>query len=224
MRKFYTLAVLLLTSVAASFAQEETPTFQFVKADGTVVPDGSTVTITAAEVGTTGKTQLASGLYVKTNANGYLSVGYSVSAPNGDVQLCFPLNCKNVTGTGETSVAGMKYGNDPQDLQTEWFPTAYGTATVKYTLKEYTWDGTYSGSIIPSPNYVFDSDLATVTVKYVYSETSLGIDNVNSNANVVSAVYYDMAGRMIKEPGKGLYVKKAKMTDGTVKTAKVILK
>lgn len=222
MRKFYTLAICLLTSVCAAFAQEETSTFQFVTADGTVVPDGSTVTVTAAEV-KNGKTQLASGLYVKTNANGYLSVGYSISAPNGDIQLCFPINCSNVTGTGETSVAAMAYGNDPQDLQTEWMPTAYGTATVKYTLKTYEYTG-MGGPMGLTPQYSFLEDISTVTVKYVYNETSLGINNIATDANVISATYYDMAGRMTKEPGKGLYIKKAKMADGTVKTNKVILK
>lgn len=225
MHKIYILALCLLAGSSVALAQTD-DTFQFVTADGTVVPDGSTITVTNVEEDElSGKVEMKSGLYVKYNdetGGAYLSVGYSVSAPNGTVQLCFPINCTTITSTGETGVGAMKAGDDPKDLQTEWFPTAYGTATVAYTIKRYEYMG-MGGSIGLTPIYEYLNDCATVTVNYEYKAPA-NISGVNTDAKPLSTTYYDMAGRIVMTPRNGLYIKKAVMANGTVSTAKVLIK
>lgn len=225
MHKIYTFAFGLLISCAAASAQTD-DTFQFVTADGTVVPDGSTITVTTAEEDELlGKIEMKSGLYVKYNGESggaYLSVAYSVSAPNGEVQLCFPINCSTIAGTGETGVGAIKAGDDPKDLQTEWFPTAYGTATVVYTIKLYEYAG-MGGDLGLTPQYDCISDCASVTVNYEYKDPA-SINGVSGAITPVSTTYYDTAGRMVTTPRNGLYIKKAIMSDGSVNTAKVVMR
>lgn len=225
MHKFYTIAFSLLASCMAASAQTD-DTFQFVTADGTVVPDGSTITVTNAEEDELlGKVEMKSGLYVKYNgeaAGAYLSVAYSVSAPNGEVQLCFPINCITISNTGETGVGAIKAGDDPKDLQTEWFPTAYGTATVVYTVKLYEYAG-MGGSLGLTPIYDYVSDCSTVTVSYEYKDPA-SINGVTTGIKPLSTTYYDMAGRIVPTPRNGLYIKKAIMSDGSVDTAKIVMK
>lgn len=227
MKKFYVFALCLFAGFSAAYAQDEEDelddTFQFVTADGTVVPSGSTITVTDVEEDfVTGDKMLKSGLYVKANSNGYVTVAYDVDAPADEIQLCFPINCTKINGTGETGVGMLKADDEPHDLQTEWFPSAYGTATVSYTLKRYEYAG-MGGPLGITPQYDYLSDCSTVTVIYAYNDPA-GIEGIKASDNVVSAVYYDMAGRMIQTPGKGLYIKKAKLADGTVKTVKTVLK
>lgn len=227
MHKFYTIAFGLLISCAAASAQTD-DTFQFVTADGTVVPDGSTIPVTATEEDElSGKVEMKSGLYVKYNresGGAYLSVGYSVSAPNGDVQLCFPINCSTITGTGETGGGAIKAGDDPKDLQTEWFPTAYGTATVVYTIKHYEYAGMRESLGLMTPVYDYVSDCSTVTVNYEYKDPASIINGVSAGITPLSTTYYDMAGRVVMTPRNGLYIKKATMSDGSVNTAKVVMR
>lgn len=222
MHKFYSTILGLLVCATTVSAQDVDETLQFVFNDGTVVPSGSTITASTAETTITGRVEIKSGLYVKTNVESggsYVSVAYTVDAPNGDVQLCYPLNCANINGSGETSIGMMRAGSDPQDLQSEWFPTAYGTATVTYTLKKYQYEG-MGGPLGLTPIYNFLNNCATVTVKYVYADPA-GINEAIANGEAVAVTYYDMAGRKVLNPGKGLFIKKAMMADGTVKTVKV---
>jgi len=60
-----------------------------------------------------------------------------------------------------------------------------------------------------------------VSVKF--SDDPNGISSVSS-ANPLSATFYDMSGRMVTAPSNGIFIKKVKMADGTVKTSKVILR
>lgn len=232
MKKFYILALGLLLGAANVFAQDEEEldnSFEFTTADGTVVPDGTVLTVNeykkendevAGE-----RIVMHTGLYVRDNdPTKYASIEWSQHADNGAVQLCFPMNCFTLpTATGETK-AGYPQNTDGtlNDLQSEWFPAAPGKATVKYTLKSYQSEGLQPGpGGFPQEIVTLIGKCSTVTVNFVYDPA--GINNVNSG-NVARTVYYDMAGRLVREPGKGLYVKKSTLADGTVKTQKVVLK
>lgn len=220
MKKIFTLALGLIFAAAPCFAQEEEEEIiedcQFVYADGTVVPNGSTVTVTKAEEDPfTGKAELKSGLYVKNTLDeaSNLSVEINVQTlPNGTIQLCFPVNCMQYgRGVSETSKGALKPGT-VNDLQTEWFPEKYGTAKVTYTLKMYTVLGT--GGLVPT--YQFDGVGPKVTVIYQYADPS-GIADVKALTNG-KAQYFDMQGREVANPTKGMYIVK---TNGTSKKVNI---
>lgn len=224
MKKFYILALGLLLGAANVFAQDEDneidDTFQFCYKDGTVVPNGTVLNVyNYVDDEVSGKLYVPTGLYVKNTleTGAYTSMQYTQKLDNGAVQLCYPGLCKDIQGaTGETEVGAMLAGAF-QNLQSEWKPTAPGKATVTYHIKRY--EKVTTGKF--TYNYEFLADGPTVTVNFYYDPA--GINNVNSG-NVARTVYYDMAGRLVREPGKGLYVKKSTLADGTVKTQKVVLK
>lgn len=226
MKKIFTMATLLMAGFAAAFAQDDTDSpFQFVKADGTVVPNGSTVIAnTLEDDGFGGGKQIKSGLYVKNTSEdaAVLSIGINVEQlDNGTIQLCFPVNCAQY-GLGEKETSqGAKEGGEQSDLQTEWMPTAYGKAKVTYTIKNYEYIGMGNEKPIPKPHYDYIGDGASVTVIYQYDDPA-AISAVTASA-AQTATYYDMTGRRVAAPAKGLYVKKTTLADGSVKSQKVVL-
>lgn len=56
----------------------------------------------------------------------------------------------------------------------------------------------------------------------VINKDATGVDSIESEASVVSTVYYDLTGRQVTNPSEGLYIKCEKLSDGSVKTSKVI--
>lgn len=52
--------------------------------------------------------------------------------------------------------------------------------------------------------------------------TAAGIDNVKDNADVANVAYYDLSGRRVAIPGKGIYIRRTEYADGKVKTDKFI--
>lgn len=225
MKKIFTLAACMFASTTVLFAQE------FVDAEGTVIPDGSTITATkVTNDGTYGKI-INSGLYVKTDKNCYLNVAYTVNASSGTVQLCFPGSCQTIAGTGENGQAPVKASDTAYNLQSEWLVdgVSYGTtATVTYQLKSWTYYeeellimGKPTGQMIHKYKDPIEESKVTVIYKY---EDPAGINGTEMSMMPVATSYYDMAGRMMKALGKGLFIKKATMADGTVKTAKVVIK
>lgn len=220
MKKFFTFSLALMLGMAAAQAQEATERFKFVYADGTEVPNGSTIHVTNYHTMDpfTGSAVMASGLYVvnTTSEPQTLSVEINVkSLPNGEIQLCFPMNCQNYSlGKKETQKGVMKSGQT-NDLQTEWMASAYGTSTVTYTLKNYNFVGTVGGV----DQYDLVGEGPTVTVVYEYSENSIsGISDVKVGSEA-KAGYYDLQGRKVSAPTKGLYI----VNDGK-ESKKVILK
>lgn len=68
---------------------------------------------------------------------------------------------------------------------------------------------------------VLNANKTTVTDE----DPTLGIDNVEqSEADVKSVTYYDMAGRRTTLPSNGLFIKSVTYKNGTVKTSKVVIK
>lgn len=211
MNKIFTLGLSLALAAAPCLAQEEevNETFQFTYADGTVVPNGSTVTVKNYEGNPFGKLEMKSGLYVKNTSDDAASLSIQMtieSLPNGNIQLCFPSACANYSevGTFETQQGAKKADGTQHDLQTEWFPTSYGTAKATYTIRNYDYHqiGPVGGS------YSFTGNGPTVTVIYEYSENSIsGIHDVKGGTEA-KAEYFDLQGRKADAPAHGLYLVK----------------
>lgn len=213
MKKIFTLALGLLFATVPCLAQEDEElvnSVQFVYADGTPVANGATVTVNNyAEIDPfEGNALMKSGLYVKNTTEAPTTIAVEInveSLPNGNVQLCFPTNCQNFgLGKNETTKGVAKADGTLYDLQTEWIAKGYGTAKVTYTLKHYT----YLGQVGLTANYQFDGNGRSVTVIYQYDEHStLGIGEVKA-ASGAATEYYDLQGRRVSQPAKGLYVAK----------------
>jgi hypothetical protein len=66
--------------------------------------------------------------------------------------------------------------------------------------------------------------LAGLTVPSTKATLPTGLNNVrNDNSNVISEDYYTINGVLVKEPVKGIYLKKSTFENGTVKFDKVVL-
>lgn len=214
MKKIFTLALGLLFATVPCLAQEEEEideSCQFVYADGTPVANGATVTVKnyAEQDPFQGQTVMKSGLYVKNTSEDAVTLAVEINVeelPSGNVQLCFPTNCQNFgLGKNETSKGVVKADGTLYDLQTEWFASSYGTAKVTYKLKTYVFTGMHG----LTPSYDFNGDGPSVTVVYDYSENStLGIHDVKDGALNGTTEYFDLQGRRVAKPGKGLYVAK----------------
>lgn len=225
MKKILLMVACLISGFTTAFAQEDIiETFQFVKADGTVVENGSTIYVNKLETPAFDPAFISSGLFVKnmTEEAGNLSIEINVEElSNGNVQLCFPVNCSQYQlGKRETNI-GAKNGGEVSDLQTEWVPSTYGKAKATYKIINYDYLG-QSEDPIPQPVYQVAGDGPTVTVVYVYDDPA-GINNATTNTTNTTS-YYDLTGRYVAKPTKGLYVKKTTKSNGTVESSKVIIK
>lgn len=59
----------------------------------------------------------------------------------------------------------------------------------------------------------------------LYSDGSVvtGIKNASADAKAMSVTYYDLSGRKVQNPKHGVFVKKTVMSDGKVKTGKMVV-
>ena len=229
MRKIFTLAICLMTSLA-SLAQATDNSFAFIDADGNTVADGSVLTRTETTEELI-ESYISSGLFVQNVTDGaaYLKIETNIKEmPTGTTHsICFPGNCVRTQsiGTGESpNVEGEKAGSK-NSMQAEWIHNGtYGTCTVTYTIKVYSYDGKQRNKFgIMEDVYTLIGDGPSVTINYVNADPA-GIDNTNAEAQETSTAYYDLQGRRMPQPGKGLYIKKAKLANGSTKTVKVVLR
>lgn len=229
MKKTITLAICLMASMA-SFAQTTADSFVFQDAEGNVVPDGAVLTRTEITEDPFDDNYISSGLYVKNVSGGiaYLKIESAVTQlPSGTTHsICFPGNCINHTsvGTYESKDPEPEASESVSDMKAEWkYGGKYGTCTVTYTIKEYSYEGKQPNDFnVPVDTYSFIGNGPSITVNYVNDENA-GIKHI-AETSVASTVYYDLQGRCTTNPGKGLYIKKVKTTDGSTKTVKTVLR
>ncbi len=229
MRKTFTLAICLMASMA-SFAQTTANSFVFQDADGNAVADGAVLTRTEI-IEEPMDSYISAGLFVKNVSDGiaYLKIETAISQlPDGsEHSICYPGNCirKSKADTSETPEVGGEKAGTVKDMLTEWIPNGkYGTCTVTYTIKEYSYDGKVPNEQgIPVDTYSFIGNGPKVTVNYVNADPA-GIDGTEAETAVASTVYYDLQGRIVAQPGKGLYIKKVKMAGGSAKTVKTVIR
>ncbi len=63
-----------------------------------------------------------------------------------------------------------------------------------------------------------------VSSNLVYYEDPAGAADALIDAEIISTTYYDLSGRVVEAPSAGLYIKSSKLSDGSVKVVKTIVK
>ena len=196
MRKLFTLCFGLFAALAIQ-AQNEFP-LQFADQYGNVIADGSTLSITESEDDGFGGILMPSGLYVKNTSSDEVRCGGSfdiTQMSNGAFQSCFPTNCMQASNMGSyTTQNGAVGAGELKSMQTEWLPTAEGSCTVTYQLLTYKYNAITS-------KWIVDKYGPTVTLNFSYSTS--GISAVKAEESVTC---YDLQGRRVVHPSKGLYI------------------
>lgn len=221
MNKLFTLLLLGLTCVFTAKAQDDFP-LQFAYSDGTIIPDGTVLTLDEAEEDIFGDVQVPSGLFVKNTSESEVRGGAAYvirSISSGIFQTCFPSNCIQQTRPGEyTTQSDAIAAGELKNMQTEWFPGGdEGTAIITYQLL------TFKQNVI-TKKWNKDKEGPAITLSFAYG-TGDGIASVrDENGRVRDESYMDMLGRTARMPRQGLYIKRTVLSDGTVVTRKVIAK
>lgn len=225
MNTFKILAVAVaLTFGAVSVNAQKDKTFSFIDAAGNEVADGSTVIFYAEKknkvpgmdmFGYTIQADFA--LTVKNNTNAAAEATLHVVAPenptHGMVQICFPGECDSHTKGEFTTKSVSMTANEVKELHSEWvfamytpgskdnFESEYGSEDVSLTLM----NGSKAGP--------------TVNIHSVYADPT-GITDIESADNATEVARYDLNGRKLTAPQKGLNI--IKLSNG--KTVKKVIK
>lgn len=220
MKRFYTLALGLMMGATTLFAQKTTD-LQFVtinedKVETGVVKDGAI--IDATEETPLG---ITSGLALKNATGSAQKVVLKfelVELDNGSFSCCFGGQCNPYTELntyykptlvydGEYLMAKSFYickANEIVDLNSHWEPKSKGKCVVKFTAYKGVVDEEISDSEWQAYNLV---EGPSVTVNFLNGVPS-SISNIENKD--VDNNYYDLAGRKVAKPTKGIYVKNNK--------------
>lgn len=222
MKRFYTLALGLMMGATTLFAQKTTD-LQFVTITGEgdeavetgTVKDGAVIDATEETF-----QGIISGLALK-NVSGSAQknlLGFEIlEIDNGNITCCYNV-CKNYTKIGKyyqpefvmdgeyymaNSFKVLKSG-EFKNLQTEWASKSKGKCVVKFTAYQGVVDEENSDSQTKFYNLV---EGPSVTVNFLNGVPS-SINNIENKD--VDNNYYDLAGRKVAKPTKGIYVKNNK--------------
>ncbi len=215
MKKLFTLCTGLMLALTLQ-AQNDCP-LQFADKDGNIIANGTTLNISEAEEDEFGSVLMPSGLYVKntSEADVHCSGTYTVqSISNGGFQTCFPENClaPNTTPGQYNTQEGTINAGVLKSMQTEWLPVAEGKCVVTYQII------TYKQNVI-TKKWNVDKQGPTVTLNFTYTTTAIG--QAKSAKAVRSVAYYNLTGRRVQTPAKGIYIVKTTYQDGTVTSRKM---
>lgn len=215
MKKLFTLCTGLMLALTLQ-AQNDCP-LQFADKDGNIIADGTTLNISEVEEDDFGSVLMPSGLYVKntSEADVHCSGVYTVqSISNGGFQTCFPENClaPNTTPGQYNTQEGTINAGMLKSMQTEWLPVAEGKCVVTYQII------TYKQNVI-TKKWNVDKQGPTVTLNFTYTTTAIG--QAKSAKAVRSVAYYNLTGRRVQTPAKGIYIVKTTYQDGTVTSRKM---
>ncbi len=205
-------------------------TLQFVDKNGNVVADGATVNgeLEYVDGGSPEWSywQVSSGLYVKNNASTATGVnveGFISQIDNGGFQNCFPGACDaQLTQSGRfEGKAGEIPANGKVPFRNEWLPAnnEYGKCVVEFKLHVMDIE-TVETAYGPIVSYVFRAYGPSVTVNFVYDETSAGINDVDATKENKIVARYSLNGQRLSAPQKGINI--VKYENG--KTAKILVK
>lgn len=220
MKRFYTLALGLMMGATTLFAQKTTD-LQFVtinedKVETGVVKDGAI--IDATEETPLG---ITSGLALKNATGSAQKVVLKfelVELDNGSFSCCFGGQCNPYTELktyykptlvydGEYLMGKSFYtckANEIVDIDSHWEPKSKGKCVVKFTAYQGVVDEENSDSETKFYNLV---EGPSVTVNFLNGVPS-SINNIENKD--VDNNYYDLAGRKVAKPTKGIYVKNNK--------------
>lgn len=220
MKRFYTLALGLMMGATTLFAQKTTD-LQFVTINEDNVETG--VVKDGAAIDATEETPLGitSGLALKNATGSAQKVVLKfelVELDNGSFSCCFGGQCNPYTELktyykptlvydGEYLMAKSFYickANEIVDINSHWEPKSKGKCVVKFTAYKGVVDEEISDSEWKVYNLV---EGPSVTVNFLNGVPS-SISNIENKD--VDNNYYDLAGRKVAKPTKGIYVKNNK--------------
>lgn len=220
MKRFYTLALGLMMGATTLFAQKTTD-LQFVTINEDNVETG--VVKDGAIIDATEETPLGitSGLALKNATGSAQKVVLKfelVELDNGSFSCCFGGQCNPYTELktyykptlvydGEYLMAKSFYickANEIVDINSHWEPKSKGKCVVKFTAYQGVVDEEISDSQWQAYNLV---EGPSVTVNFLNGVPS-SISNIENKD--VDNNYYDLAGRKVAKPTKGIYVKNNK--------------
>lgn len=239
MKKCYLLTCMLLMGALGVFAQNS-DVVKFVtinKVDGNIirtgdVADGATVNVSEVVVDDDGFNPpfISTGLGIEnvTDSGKRIQIKYEVlDIDNGMVQCCLG-SCTTATAVGTNYVPTLSNaGNhvylhvlkkhEISDLSAEWIFAEDGKCTVRFTVLVGT---KREGKTEADGSQIYDvTNGPSVTVNFLRGAS--GITDTKLNAESTLA-YYDLSGRLVQTPSKGVYVVKSRTANGELKTRKVV--
>lgn len=165
-------------------AQDIDRSFVFVdENNGTELENGATVVRDLVEEYDEGVEVIYSGLMVKRSSNpssNYVRMRYKITTlDNGTYQLCFPSNCEKQTVVGEYVTKEGTLMMNPQPLQSEWFPSDFGSCVVELTIEVMRQVSSFP------PQYEHLADGPALTLRFVKKSEGSGMDgDVNGDGAV----------------------------------------
>ena len=222
MKRFYTLALGLMMGATTLFAQKTTD-LQFVtinedKVETGVVKDGAAIDATEETF-----QGITSGIALKNATGSAQKVVIKfklVELDNGSFSCCFGGQCNpyNDLGTyykptlvydgeyisSKTFLHSVCQANKIMDIESHWEPKSKGKCVVKFTAYKGEIDEEISDSEWQAYNLVEGPSVIVNFLNGVPSSIS-NIENKDVDNN-----YYDLAGRKVAKPTKGIYVKNNK--------------
>jgi hypothetical protein len=215
MKKITTLFAALLMGTLAATAQTEDNSLQFVDADGNIIADGTTLTLSTV-VDDGFSLMIPSGVYVRNTTDAAVTGGsrYQITAlSNGAIQTCFPQNCIQRQALGQwDSEPGELAAGITKSIQTEWLPDGEGQASMTFQLLTYKYNSV-------KRTYSVKGYGPTLTLNFTYHPSS--IDGVDANGLRVSRVeYFTLDGRRTLSPAHGVYFVRTSYHGGAVRLVK----
>ena len=220
MKRFYTLALGLMMGATTLFAQKTTD-LQFVtinedKVETGVVKDGAAIDATEETF-----QGITSGLALKNTTGSAQKIVVKsevLELDNGAFSICMGTTCSSYKEVGTyykpTLVYDGEYlkagsfcvcnANEFVDLDSHWEPKSKGKCVVKFTAYKGEIDEEISDSEWQAYNLI---EGPSVTVNFLNGVPS-SISNIENKD--VDNNYYDLAGRKVAKPTKGIYVKNNK--------------
>lgn len=225
MKRFYTLALGLMMGATTLFAQKTTD-LQFVTITGErdeavetgTIKDGATIDATEETF-----QGIASGVALKNVSGSAQKVVIKfklVELDNGSFSCCFAGQCNPYTElktyyrptlvydgeyiSSKTFLHSVCEANKIMDIESHWEPKSKGKCVVKFTAYQGVVDEEISDSEWQAYNLV---EGPSVTVNFLNGVPS-SISNIENKD--VDNNYYDLAGRKVAKPTKGIYVKNNK--------------
>lgn len=224
MKRFYTLALGLMMGATTLFAQKTTDLqFVTITGDGDDAVETGTVKDGAA-IDATEETfsGITSGLALKNTTGSAQKIVVKsevLELDNGAFSICMGTTCSSYKEVGTYYKPTLEYdgeyllaksfcvcqANKFVDIQSHWEPKSKGKCVVKFTAYQGVVDEDNSDSVTKFYNLV---EGPSVTVNFLNGVPSTGISNIENQS--VDNNYYDLAGRKVAKPTKGIYVKNNK--------------
>ena len=225
MKRFYTLALGLMMGATTLFAQKTTD-LQFVTITGEGDEAVETGTIKdGAVIDATEETfqGITSGVALKNVSGSAQKVVIKfelVELDNGSFSCCFGGNCNPYKELGtyykpeliydgeyissKTFLESVCKANEIMDIESHWEPKSKGKCVVKFTAYKGVVDEEISDSEWQA-YYLVEGPSVTVNFLNGVPSSISNIENKDVDNN-----YYDLAGRKVAKPTKGIYVKNNK--------------